>query len=297
MSIAWPNLYPTLSRPLEAPKLRAVSFGAGVQSTTMLLMAALGEIGPMPDVAIFADTGDEPEHVYETLRWVRSANVALPFPVEVVQAGSIREQLLGWANGEHSRANGRPPLFVPRRDPETGRLKVGRTKRQCTQDWKIVPIERRVRELAGVKPRSPGPKSPIVEQWIGISTDEITRLSPNPRRWIHNRHPLVEIGFNRQACENWLRDRFGVRVRKSACRVCTFHSDAEWQLMRTEHPADFEAACQVDDALRAGSSLMLRGEPYLHRSCRPLREVVFKSLATDEGLTSWAEECRGMCGL
>lgn len=38
-------------------RLRALSLGAGVQSTTMALMAAHGEIGPMPDCAIFADTG------------------------------------------------------------------------------------------------------------------------------------------------------------------------------------------------------------------------------------------------
>ncbi len=33
-------------------RLRALSLGAGVQSTTLALMAAHGEIGPMPDCAI-----------------------------------------------------------------------------------------------------------------------------------------------------------------------------------------------------------------------------------------------------
>jgi hypothetical protein len=32
--------------------LRVISLGAGVQSSTMALMAAQGEIGPMPDCAI-----------------------------------------------------------------------------------------------------------------------------------------------------------------------------------------------------------------------------------------------------
>lgn len=32
--------------------LRVISLGAGVQSTTLALMAARGEIGPMPDCAI-----------------------------------------------------------------------------------------------------------------------------------------------------------------------------------------------------------------------------------------------------
>jgi len=45
----------------SAMRLRALSLGAGVQSTTLALMAAHGEIGPMPDCAIFADTGWEPQ--------------------------------------------------------------------------------------------------------------------------------------------------------------------------------------------------------------------------------------------
>lgn len=61
-------------------RLRALSLGAGVQSTTMALMAAHGEIGPMPDCAIFADTGWEPKAVYDHLSWLMSPNV-LPFPV------------------------------------------------------------------------------------------------------------------------------------------------------------------------------------------------------------------------
>jgi hypothetical protein len=41
--------------------LTVLSLGAGVQSSTMALMAAKGEIIPMPDCAIFADTGAEPK--------------------------------------------------------------------------------------------------------------------------------------------------------------------------------------------------------------------------------------------
>ena len=74
-------------------RLRVLSLGAGVQSTTLALMAAHGEIGPMPDCAIFADTGWEPKAVYEHLAWLRSPNV-LPFPVHIVTAGNIRDRLI-----------------------------------------------------------------------------------------------------------------------------------------------------------------------------------------------------------
>jgi hypothetical protein len=48
------------AEPSPAIRLRVLSLGAGVQSTTLALLAAHGEVGPMPDCAIFADTRWEP---------------------------------------------------------------------------------------------------------------------------------------------------------------------------------------------------------------------------------------------
>lgn len=43
-------------------------------------------------------------------------------------------------------------------------------RRQCTSDYKIVPIRRKVRELLGLTGRR-SPDHPVVEQWLGISFD------------------------------------------------------------------------------------------------------------------------------
>ncbi len=51
---------------MSAPTLRVLSLGAGVQSTTMALLALENAL-PKPDYAIFADTGWEPKRVYEHL--------------------------------------------------------------------------------------------------------------------------------------------------------------------------------------------------------------------------------------
>ena len=48
-------------------KWNFLSLGAGVQSSTLALMAAQGEVKPMPDAAIFADTQAEPTKVYDYL--------------------------------------------------------------------------------------------------------------------------------------------------------------------------------------------------------------------------------------
>jgi len=81
-------------------RLRVLSLGAGVQSTTLALIAAHGIVELMPDCAIFADTGWEPASVYQHPRWLMSKNV-LPFPVHIVTAGNIRDNLLDASRGEH----------------------------------------------------------------------------------------------------------------------------------------------------------------------------------------------------
>ena len=47
----------------QPKRLHILSLGAGVQSSTLALMFARGEVTPMPDCAIFADTGAEPASV------------------------------------------------------------------------------------------------------------------------------------------------------------------------------------------------------------------------------------------
>jgi hypothetical protein len=178
--------------------LRVLSLGAGVQSTTLALMAAHGDVGPMPDCAIFADTGWEPQAVYDHLAWLRSPNV-LPFPVHIVSAGDMRADLLKAASGQRWTSI---PAFT--RSVARGRVTVGMIRRQCTKDYKIVPIRRKVRELAGLTRRR-SPDFPVVEQWIGISSDEVVRMKPSFETWQVNRWPLVEQRMSRQACLRWMR--------------------------------------------------------------------------------------------
>jgi hypothetical protein len=182
----------------SAIRLRALSLGAGVQSTTLALMAAHGEIGPMPDCAIFADTGWEPQAVYDHLEWLMSGNV-LPFPVHIVSAGNIRDDLIGAGDGKRwasipafaktvTPVGAAVPVYDEDDDGElieigtraTARetVSIGMIRRQCTTDYKIVPIRRRVRELAGLA-RKRSPDHAVVEQWIGISCDEIVRAKPS----------------------------------------------------------------------------------------------------------------------
>jgi hypothetical protein len=157
----------------ESIRLRVLSLGAGVQSTTLALMVVHGEIGPMPDCAIFSDTGWEPKAVYEHLAWLMSPNVP-SFPIHIVSAGNIRDDLIAGAQGARwasipaftrnvTPAGTAMPVFDEGDDGElvavgerilpTDRIGVGMIRRQCTKDYKIVPIRRKVRELVGLAGR------------------------------------------------------------------------------------------------------------------------------------------------
>jgi hypothetical protein len=280
--------------------LRILSLGAGVQSTTLALMAARGDVEPI-DAAIFADTQSEPAGVYRHLERLMAPGV-LPFPVHVVTKGSLRQELLEAAAGKNG-AWGRPPLYLLNPDGTHGQ-----TRRQCTQDYKLDVIYRKVRELAGIKRGSHGPKAVVVEQVIGISRDEAHRQKDARFRWIRNIYPLVERGITREDCQRLLQEWGWRDVPRSACTFCPYRSDEEWLRMQREDPASFEDAARIDDVLRSGLHHQLRGEPYLHRALIPLRLVDFEARiqakkARRKPGSPWVagdlfgQECEGMCGV
>lgn len=279
----------------ERRVLRVLSLGAGVQSTTLALMAAHGEITPMPDCAIFADTGWEPRAVYKHLDRLEAL---LPFPVYRVRRASLREDCLRNARGEIK--NGKCSTL-----PAFSRGKDGRAApiiRQCTRDYKIDPIIRKERELLGVKPGRRVPREALVEQWMGISTDEYLRAKPSKERWIMARWPLLENRMSRHDCLLWLSRHGYPEPAKSACIGCPYHSDAMWREMRDHDPASWADAVEFDAAIRNGFKGS-RGQLFLHRSLVPLDQVDL-STAAERGqpdlfasfaLTNFCEE--GMCGV
>lgn len=262
------------------PKLRVISLGAGVQSTTMALMAAHGELGPMPDCAIFADTQDEAAEVYDHLRWLMSSNV-LPFPVHIVTAGKLSAALM--AGDDQARI----PCFVGA---------GGLSKRQCTSNFKLRVIRRKIRALLGAGVRG-GVRAGQVESWIGISTDEAIRKKPSGLAFIINRHPLIERWMSRADCIAWL-GRYGYPTPpKSACIQCAFQGNVGWR-KRKANSVQWAEVIALDNWLRLPPQVArFRGELFLHPSKTPLESADLSEadLPLFGGLFS--HECEGMCGV
>jgi len=260
--------------------MRVISLGAGVQSTTMALMAKHGAIIPMPDCAIFADTGWEPAHVYAHLAWLESA---LPFPVHRVSAGNLRADQLSRSNTSGGRFAAVPwHMRLPNGDAAMGR-------RQCTKEYKLRPIQRKIVDL--ISKRTKG----ACEMWVGISTDEAQRMKESRVQYIKNRWPLYDLRMNRNDCIQWLDRNYGRKAPKSSCIGCPFHNDAQWRVLRDHHPDAWDDAIMVDKAIRKQPGF--RGEQFMHRSLKPLSEVDL-STAEDHGqLNFFNQECEGMCGV
>jgi hypothetical protein len=265
----------------HTPKLRILSLGAGVQSSTLALMIARGDL-PMVDCAIFADTGAEPKSVYTYLEYLRSLN--LPFPIYDVSQGNLRDALnIGLTTGK--RYSSIP--FYTLQDGEKGMA-----PRQCTLDYKIAPVRRKVRELHGGKV----PKKPV-EMLIGISTDEMLRMTMSKVKYITHKYPLIEAGMSRRDCVKYMEERQYKTPPKSACTFCPFRSDTGWAHMRDNDPESWAEAVSVDRALRANDSTKrMKAQMFLHKELIPLDAV---KLSPEEwGQTDmFNNDCQGMCGV
>jgi len=83
-----------------------------------------------------------------------------------------------------------------------------------TREYKLDPIRRKVRELHEAAGRRP------VEQWLGISLDEIGRMRTSDVQYITHRYPLVERRLTRWDCQRWLQAHGWPEVPKSSCIGC-----------------------------------------------------------------------------
>ncbi len=310
-----------------------ISLGAGVQSSTMALMAAHGEITPMPDCAIFADTQAEPQSVYSWLDWLE---MQLPFPVYRVTAGSLSASTLDLRKTKDGRLFSKTniPFFTKNHDGSGGKIKY----RSCTADFKIRPIITQNREIVGrdallqwrrdhreerkalaawkryskitPKPLFVESQYPLtawntmqdnalVVQYIGISKDEATRMKPSREPWIRNRWPLIELGLSRNDCLNWMRENEYPEPPRSSCVFCPFHNDREWRRLKDEEPEEFQKAVEFEIALQDGKakSQNFRTTPFLHKSLIALEAIDFSTLSERNGQMNFFEnECEGYCG-
>ncbi|MDI3418009.1 adenine nucleotide alpha hydrolase family protein [Streptomyces luteolus] len=242
--------------------MKIVSYGGGVQSTSLLVLAAKGEI-PY-DTFLFANVGDDSEHP-ETLRYVRE--VAQPYAA----AHGLRLEIL-----ERRRRDGRTETLRQQLlRPESRSISIpvrmsngAPGRRSCTADFKIKVVGRWLREH-GATPTDP------VTVAIGISVDELHRA--NRRRsepYEAIEYPLLDLGLRRTDCIQII-ENAGLRVPpKSACYFCPFKTIKAWHELRRDEPDLFAQAAELEAALIERRISLGRDAAYLTRRGVPLDEAI-----------------------
>ncbi len=273
--------------------LRVLSLGAGVQSSTLALMIHKGEI-PMVDCAIFADTQAEPPKVYEWLKFIKKT---VSYPVHIVTWRNLEKDVLDASQGKYQAFT--IPFYTKNKETE----QKGMLMRQCTADYKIKPVTKKVRELLGYKKgERVDLKEVKVEMLLGISTDELRRMRMNRLRYIDNQYPLInDLGMSRQDCIMWMKDNGYPMPTKSACYFCPFHSQSTWKEIKENDPELFEKAVQMDRQIRDQEKYKIKNkfkdDLFLHRSCEPLDKALEDDGQLDmfDGFNTICDD--GMCGV
>lgn len=243
--------------------MRIISYGGGVQSTALIVLAVQGRI-PAVDAALFANVGDDSEHP-GTLRYVR--DVMVPWaaerglPVHVldrVRRDGSTETLLGRLTREGSRS---VPIPVRMSNGAPG-------TRNCTADFKIAVVGRWLK-ANGASAEAPATVC------IGISTDEVQRVS-NKKVMPYEvpTYPLIDLGYNRGDCQQVIAAAGLPVPGKSACYFCPFHRPQTWAEMRRDEPDLFEKSAGLEELLNVRREALGRDPVWLTRFNRPLREAI-----------------------
>jgi len=240
---------------------RVLAWGRGIPSTTLAVMSARGEIEHL-DAVLHCDPGWEHAGTYDIGDHYSTWLGRHGLHVEVLPTGDIQRQ----GAEEHIHI----PFWVP-----TG----GQLRRQCTRNFKIRPQRRRIREMLGYPPsHAPHPKPRSVEQWIGFTVEEFSRMKGSGVQYIVNRWPLVEKRMTRQNCIDYLTELGLPLPPPSSCVGCPYKDPGRWLATTTD---EMDQAVTFDETNRHNPlAAITQGNCkadalFVYRHLRPLANTDF----------------------
>jgi hypothetical protein len=235
------------------PPIQIWSSGGGTQSTAIAILILQGKL-PRPDYAFIADTGRETGETWEYLEQV--VNPAL------TEIGLVVERLV---------PSKIPDVFNPKGTMLIPAFFTNAAKASnfCSSYWKRDFVKRIAVERGLV---------PSVN-WLGISTDEMTRVTTaRAANWLL-RFPLIfDHPLSRAQCIQTITDYGWPKAPKSSCWMCPNRRDAQWIHLKETRPDEFQKAVEFDVALRER-----KPDAFLHDSRTPLGEVAFKEKSESSG--------------
>ncbi len=284
-----------------------MSFGGGVQSTAIALLAInkdprLLEVtdGRVPELYLFADTGDESAEVYENVALMRqeieasgATYMQVARPDRKYGDLSLSDHILTRLNAEEGGVS-LPPMFVA---DKTGRAMP--VFRACTQDYKANILDKAAKAYFNIPRMKKSFTGLKIRHWFGISLDEVSRTRTSGDVWRDFYYPLIDMRWKRSDCLKYIHQH-GMKVARSACVYCPFHSNSEWRRIQSQ-PDEFAKAVAFEKSVHKvwdeGKNVGgLKTKPYLHRSRIPIDEVDFTGGQIDLPF-GFDNECAGVCGV
>ena len=243
--------------------MRIFSYGGGVQSTAVLVLASQGKV--KYDHFLFSNVGEDSEHP-DTLEYFK--DVALPFANE--HGLDLREVRKYRNNKEDSirtlvMENNRTipiPVYLNSGSPGN---------RQCTYRYKIRVIDRWVKEHKNGNRFTIG---------LGISTDEIQRARSTEPEEVYKglfkelEYPLIDLRLSRSDCQRLIAEAGLLVPYPSACYFCPFHRDAEWHRLRQNRPDLFFDAVKIENHLQNKRVKLNKDTVWMHRKLIPLDQAI-----------------------
>lgn len=238
--------------------VRAVSYGGGVQSTALLVLAAQRQIDYR--TFIFCNVGDDSE-APETLEYVRE--VAWPFAeragVDLIELRRYRRD--GSEDTVLRRINEYPrSIPVPARMSGNG----APGNRQCTRDFKVRLVAKKLKEM-GATVKDPATVA------LGISTDEFKRARTDSGiPWQTLDYPLLTLRLSREDCKSIILEAGLPIPPKSACWFCPLRSAKGWAEMRVTKPEQFERCIEIERVLAERQTALGKDAVFFHSKLKPL---------------------------
>ena len=191
--------------------------GGGVQSAAIAALIVRGIY--KPDLAVIVDTEREQSTTWSYMDSVISpalASVGVTLQ-RVPKSQFATVDLYGGKDGDS--------LLVPVFATQGG--DVGKLPAYCSNEWKRRVVQRWA-SAQGVSE---------CDMWLGISVDEMRRMSPGTEKW-KNRYPLIEQRMTRDDCVALVERMGWPTPPRSSCWMCPNHTQEEWRDIKENKPED-----------------------------------------------------------
>lgn len=259
--------------------MRILACGGGQQSSALALMSCENVLQPnkfplvpIYDAILFCDLGGEREWVYEQVNFIRKVCEKVGIPFYILSDKDLKSDYMN--NYGRDRVCTIPFWSID----EYG--KKGKMTRHCTIDYKIVQMQNFIRwKLLGYQKGERTRASDIQahEMHIGFTFEERQRIFDSKHKLFINKFPMVEMGLIRADNYAYVKERWGLETKGSACIFCPFHTNYFFLNCKNHCKKDYETLLKFDEMLEVGIPNPKIGVPnnkvFISRSRKRIRDL------------------------